>query len=121
MSDEIVITLPVSGKKVVIRNYTTVNDDEMSEQVLYEGVAAGTNAEGDMNLSFPIANVMNSKKVYIKNLVSSIDGITDRLNILLGELRTADYTAISEAVGTIVEQDSPKALAAKTASKNNTK
>jgi len=123
MTDTIEITLPVSNKVVVIRNYTTRNDDEKAEDTLYLGVAADqtSGVDGDSrSVKFPLANVMASQDVYVKRLVSSIDGDSTNIRTRLGELRTADYQAIEAAVEKIVEINSPKASEAKKASPINT-
>lgn len=123
MTDTIEITLPVSNKVVVIRNYTTRNDDEKAEDTLYLGVAADqtSGVDGDSrSVKFPLANVMASQDVYVKRLVSSIDGDSTNIRTRLGELRTADYQAIEAAVEKIVETNSPKASEAKKASPINT-
>lgn len=122
--DTIEITLPVSGKKVEIRNYTTEADDEKSESVLYLGV----NAEQDMikgkgdsqKLTFPIANVMASKKAYVPRLVTSIDGDNSNIALRLKELRSADYAYLSNEVERIVEENSPKVNEARKASNKTT-
>ena len=114
--DTTVITLPVSESKVEIRNYTTRNDDEKSEQLLYMGVEADQKSSGNkshQSIKFPIANVMASQAAYIPRLVVSIDGDTSNILNRLGELRSEDYEAIEQAVEKIVDEHSPKAKAVK--------
>lgn len=120
MQDEVEITLPVSGAKVVLRNYTTRADDAKYEEILY----AGVNAKQDMNgkvgkpkasMEFPIANVMAAQRAYIPRLVKSIDGDTSNLALRLEQLRTKDYEVIEAEVEKIVEANSPKAKAGETA------
>ncbi len=74
MEDTIEITLPVSGKKVEIRNYTTRLDDEKSEAVMFLGVEAKANLEGEKSFSMPMANAMESEHIYVRRLVTSVDG-----------------------------------------------
>lgn len=119
MQDTIEITLPVSGDKVVIRNYTTHNDDEKAEQALYAGVAVEKDETDASKYKLPFINVNAAKQVYVNNLVQSIDGDT-HIGALLGNLRTPDYVAIEEAVDKIVEDNSPKAKAASDNSKSVT-
>jgi len=118
MQDTIEIKLPVSGKTVVIRNYTTRNDDEKSEDILYLGVNADQKsgvAGSEQSVKFPLANVMASTEVYVKRLTISIDGETNNIATQLGELRSADYAAIQKAVEEVVETNSPKASTVKKA------
>lgn len=119
MQDTIELKLP-SGKTVEIRNYTTRNDDEKAEQVLYLGVEAKQRGNEQQEVSFPIANVMASQGVYVRRLVTSIDGDNSNVVERLKDLRSADYEAVSEKVSEIVNENSPKAKEAKKASKNAT-
>lgn len=112
--DTVTITLPISKKVVVIRNYTTRADDKVANELLYAGVDA-TQSEGSQSIAFPIANVMASQEAYIPRLVQSIDDNTSNIMAQLDELQTKDYSAIEEAVNTIIEEHSPKATAEKTA------
>lgn len=123
--DTIEITLPVSGKKVEIRNYTTRNDDEKAEHALYLGVDANIEEakkgkDGKANIRFPMANLTAQNHIYIRRLVQSIDGDSTNVALALGELRSADYEAIEAAVEKIVEENSPKVKEAKKASANAT-
>lgn len=117
--DTVEITLPVSNKKVVIRNYTTRKDDDTAEAVMY----AGVNAVGDgtdQKISFPLANVMASQRAYIPLLVLSIDGAADDIKTGIDNLRSEDYTALESAVNKIVDEHSPKASAVNAASQTST-
>lgn len=110
MQDTVEIKLPVSEKVVVIRNYTTRNDDAMAEEALYNGVGAtGKPGSDDAKVSIPLANIMNQTAVYVRRLVTSIDGDSSSVLQTLGDLRTPDYEAIQEAVEKVVDQNSPKA------------
>lgn len=114
--DTVQITLPISKSVVEIRNYTTRNDDEKSEQLLYMGVEADQKMGGDkseQSIKFPIANVMASQAAYIPRLVDSIDGDKSNIALKLGELKSEDYEAISVAVEKVVNEHSPKAKAVK--------
>ncbi len=118
--DTIDITLPVSGKVVVIRNYTTKADDKSSDAALYVGVDMEKSEESDGKVTFPIANVMASSDVYVRRLVQSIDGDNQNIALRLEELRSLDYEAISQAVDKIVKDNSPKAKGVASASENDT-
>ena len=119
--DTVELKLPVSGKVVVIRNYTTRNDDERAEKLLYVGVEAKQNSKDGTNLTLPLANVMASQAAYIPRLVTEIDGDSSNILIRLGDLRSKDYEAIETKVDEIVEENSPKAKPGKSGSKNSTK
>lgn len=113
--DEIELKLPVSGKTVVIRNYTTRKDDEMSQAILYAGVTATSKTAAKVDsqsVEFPLTNVVSSEQVYVSRLVQSIDG-SRNVPHELESLRSLDYAAIEEAVSKIVEENSPKAKAGK--------
>jgi len=121
MQDTTTVKLPVSGKDVVIRNYTTRADDENAETILYKDV----NSEREMNsdnakLVFPLANVMASQRSYIPRLVQSIGGDNSNIAVQIDNLRSADYEALEAAVSLIVNDNSPKATEASDASKNAT-
>jgi hypothetical protein len=122
--DSVEITLPVSGSKVEIRNYTTKADDIKAEAVLYAGVSATpqTDKEGKTtaDIKFPVANMSGSLDVYVNRLVQSLDGDNTNLKLKLENLRSKDYQAISDAVDKIVSDNSPKVTEAKEASINLT-
>lgn len=121
--DEIDIKLPVSGKTVTIRNYTTRADDEKAEDVLYLGVASSetvTNGKSESQTRFPLVNVMASRDVYVKRLVKSLDGDNKNIPTRLLELRSADYKAIQDAVEKITDENSPKVPEAESASSKDT-
>lgn len=120
MEDTITIKLPHSGKAVVIRNYTTEEDDQKSEALMYEGVEAKQDKDGNQVLSFSVAGMMAAKRSYIDNLVISIDGASTNIPAMLLQLRSVDYAAIREVVEKIVEEHSPKANEASKASKSGT-
>lgn len=124
MTDEIDIKLPVSGKTVTIRNFTTRSDDEKAEDVLYFGVSTDETLSKDGSVEkrtkFPYANIMASQDVYVKRLVKSIDGDNKDLYSKLLDLRTDDYKAIQDAVEKITDTNSPKASEAESASTNST-
>lgn len=119
MEDTIEVTLPVTGKKVVIRNYTTRADDAASERVLYNGVDAKQSGT-DQEITFPIENIMSSQSVYIPRLVLSVDGNEDNIGKQLEDLRTEDYDVVEKAVEGVVNEHSPKAKGAGNASKATT-
>jgi hypothetical protein len=122
MNDTVEVKLPVSNSTVVIRNYTTRADDKRAEEVLYAGVKADQDMAdtSKSTVSFPLANIMASQQSYIPRLVVSIDGDSSDISNKLDNLRSADYEAVEKAVGKVVEENSPKARAAKTASKSDT-
>lgn len=117
--DTVEITLPVSNKKVVLRNYTTRKDDDIAEAVLYDGVAADQVQGGEQKISFPIYNVMASQRAYIPLLVKKIDG-EDVTQSMIDDLRSEDYAVLEKAVERIVEEHSPKAKEALKASASST-
>jgi len=123
MNDEIEITLPVSGEKVIIRNYTTVGDDEKSESALYAGVQLDqqTNKDSSGNIKFPLANIIASQKAYIPRLIKSIDDDSTNIELRLKELRSEDYAKLREEIDKITGAHSPKAKGAEKASKVTTK
>lgn len=114
MDDTITVILPVSGKTVVIRNYTTRKDDQVSNEALYRGVSA-KNSEAGTAVDFPIGNVMASQEAYVPRLVQSIDG-SSNVQKMIEDLRSEDYEALEKAVLEIVEEHSPKAKGGKSAS-----
>lgn len=116
--DTVVITLPVSGKEVVIRNYTTRKDDKLSNAFLFAGVKASQKG-GDSSVDFPISNVMASQEAYIPRLVQSVGGDSD-VDQALEDLHSKDYDLIEKTVEKIVEENSPKAKEVKKASENAT-
>lgn len=122
MQDTVEIKLPISGSTVEIRNYTTRDDDERSEFVLYQGVKAeqSDSEDGYTKLSFPVANMMAAQATYIPRLVKSIDGDSSNIQLRIKELRSEDYEAISDEVDKVVNEHSPKVREAKKASKNVT-
>ena len=119
MSDTVEVKLPFSESVVVIRNYTTRDDDERAEEVLFAGVTAKqdvtSGTKPKQKMEFPIANVMASERSYIPRLVQTIDGDSTNIKQRLGQLRTQDYKAIETAVEKIVAENSPKSTAAKAA------
>ena len=119
--DEVVINLPVSNKEVVIRNYTTRKDDDRAEALMYAGVTADPGVDGRPTMTFPVANMMASKRSYIPRLVQLIDGNSQNIPALLDDLRSEDYAAIETEVEKIVEEHSPTAQEAKNASSSTTK
>lgn len=120
MSDEITITLPVSGKEVVIRNYTTRKDDKVAEDALYAGVKTTASQGVKPSMEFPLASVMASTEAYVRRLVKSIDGSSSNIALALDDLRSEDYLAIETAVNRVVEENSPKAQKVANASATNT-
>jgi len=113
MEDTIEVKLPKSNKIVVIRNYTTRKDDIKAEEALYRGVdVKGKAGNKDVDVDFPIANVMDSKAVSVRRLVQSIDDDSTNIQAQLEDLRTEDYTVIDDAVQKILDTYSPKASAA---------
>lgn len=120
MNDSIEITLPVSGKKVVIRNYTTVKDDNIAEAILKSGVASDTNAKGETSVKIPLINISNSTRSYVDLLTQSIDGNGDDIKTQVDNLRSLDFKKLESTVDKIIEENSPKVVAAKTALKSNT-
>lgn len=119
--DTVEIELPVSGSTVVLRNYTTVADDEKAEAILYLGVSTEGEFSEDgktskQKIRFPVANVIASGKAYIPRLVQSIDDDSTNIALRLKDLRSEDYKAVSDAVEKIVEEHSPKHREAKKAS-----
>lgn len=112
-SDIVTIKLPVSGSEVELRNYTTEEDDERANQLLYMGVTASQLIKegepvAEQNVDFPIANVVASEKSYVPRLVRSINGDSSNLLLKIKSLRTEDYAALKSAVDKIVEAHSPK-------------
>jgi hypothetical protein len=121
MQDTIELKLPISGKTVTIRNYTTRNDDSKANEAMYRGVnAEGEAGSSKSNIAFPLANIMESKDIYVRRLVQDIDGNNQNIVEQLGDLRSGDYEAIVDKVDEIVDQNSPKAKEAKKASKEAT-
>lgn len=116
-ADTIELKLPVSGKTVVIRNYTTNRDDEIAETLMYMGVNTETKITGDkkaseeMLVKLPMGNIMASKRAYVPELVQSIDGSSENITEQLGNLRSEDFKAIADKVEEIVDEHSPKATA----------
>lgn len=112
------ITLPISGKVVVIRAYTTHKDDLAAERVLYANVNA--NKAGDFD--FPVGNIMAMNEVYARRLVISVDGNSNRTHVEseIDNLRSKDYEAIEKVTNEIVEGDSPKAQGVLSGSRNST-
>lgn len=108
--DTTTVTLPVSGKKVEVRNYTTVADDNKSDSVLFAGVTLDQNASKEQlsSFKFPFFNLMESQRVYVNSLVKSIDGNSEDLIKQIDELRSEDYKVLQEAVDKIVQEHSPK-------------
>lgn len=104
MSDEITITLPVSGKEVVIRNYTTKADEVAAHDTMYKDAYFADNDGGKI----PMGNAIKVKELYVKRLVRSIDGEIHGIENKLLELRSTDYRAIDEAVEKIVGEFDPK-------------
>lgn len=123
MTDSVEIELPISKQKVVIRNYTTVGDDEKAESTLYAGVELDqqTNKDSNGNIKFPLANVIASQKAYIPRLIKSIDDDPSNIELRLKELRSEDYAKLREEIDKITEAHSPKAKGAEIASKGATK
>lgn len=120
--DEVEVKLPVSGKTVVIRNYTTRKDDARSEAVLYAGVTARQDSlKKGQNIEFSMAALKASQEVYVERLVMSVDGKSDNLSEQIENLRSEDYEVLEEAVNKVVEEHSPKAKKAKENSKADTK
>lgn len=118
MDDTIAITLPVSNKKVEVRNYTNRKDDRLAEQILY----AGVDADATGNFKFPVNNVMQMNEVYVSRMLTSVDGDTNRATIekFLDDIHSKDYEAIESKVLEVVEEHSPKAQEVLNASKNDT-
>ena len=111
MEDVNEITLPISGKIVQVRNFTTRNDDEKADEALYRGVGAnGKPGSSDVSVDIPLSNIMNQTAVYVRRLVVSVDGVSGSSVIeMLGKLRTQDYEAVEEEVQKVVDSNSPKA------------
>jgi len=110
-TDTITITLPVSGKLVEIRNYTTRKDDEKSETALFAGVnvTASSASKKAQEFDFPLSNAQASQAIYVTRLVQSIDGDRENLTEAIEDLRSQDYEVLSDAVQQIVDENSPKA------------
>jgi len=109
------VTLPTSGKKVVIRNYTTDADDTAYNRELFDKVVV----QSDKSFDIPMLNTLNASKVYVHRLVQSIDGEQSSTEIL-SNLRSEDFKAIQDVVDKISGTDSPKAKAGDESSKNDT-
>lgn len=105
MSEIKEVTLPVSGKKVNVRNYTTQADDRAADHVLMDGVTFDTT--GQMNM--PGENPNRKRRKYVELLVQDIDGNSDDIPLQLDNLRSQDYSHLQDVVDKIVEENSPKA------------
>jgi hypothetical protein len=103
-SETVTVTLPVSEKKVVIRNYTTHADDDKAESLLVDNVLEAS----DGNSKYPIRNYLDFKKSYVNSLVLSIDEDTENISSALLSLRSEDYRVIEKAIDKIVTANSPK-------------
>jgi len=109
-ADKLEVKLP-SGKLAVIRNYTTRADEAAYNSYLYEGVSVSASEELGTNFALPIQNSLNAKDSYVRRLLVSLDGSTEDLMAKINELRSTDYEALDEAVGKVVDSNSPKAAA----------
>lgn len=118
--DDVTVVLPVSKRQVIIRGYTTHGDDEAAEQMMYDGVDATTDAEGNQKFSLSMSKVMASKRIYIERMVKSVDGDSRGIANQLSDLHSKDYEAVKLAVDSIVEAHSPKAQEVLNASENST-
>lgn len=97
-----------SGKKVVIRNYTTHGDDKQAEALLNEGTSISEDDDGKRLYNISLGATGASEAKYVELLVQSIDGNSDNLPAQLDELRSEDYKAVADAVRAIASTD-PKA------------
>lgn len=116
MQDTIEVTLPLSGKKAIIRNYTTHADDSLATAVLTANAYRADNG----TVKYPAANFINFNEAYMKALVRSLDGNSQDIEQQLNQLRSKDYDVLRDAVTKIVEDSSPKALTDKETAKTAT-
>jgi hypothetical protein len=96
-NDTVEITTP-SGKKVVIRNYTTHGDDRQSEAVLNRGGSYTKNNLGETVLRYTPEAIGASTAKYVELLTVSIDGSSDNIIAMLDALKSEDYDAILKEV-----------------------
>lgn len=118
VQDTIEVTLP-SGKKAVVRNYTTYKDDELGVAALYNGVSSGSNGD----FSFPVANIDAMSHVYVRRLTQSIDGSDNRSHVetQIENMRSTDYEVLEKTVSEVVDEHSPKAKGVLSDSTTNTR
>lgn len=116
MEDTIQITLPISGKVVEIRNYTTRKDDQLAERILYAGVVS---EKGDTK--FPVINATAMIECYVRRLVSTVDGDSNRSQVekFLDDIHSKDYEEVEKRVVEVVEEHSPKAKEVMSASEKS--
>jgi hypothetical protein len=95
--DTLEITTP-SGKKVVIRNYTTHGDDLIALRILNEGITATTDTSGNSSVVISVVATNAADAKYVELLVQSIDGNSVNIVDQLGALRSDDYDVIDIAV-----------------------
>lgn len=108
MQDTLEITLPISGKKVELRCYTTMADDIAASAEL----TAGVNQDPETGtITYPVINILNHKQCYVRRLINSIDSVNTDLGLAIGALRSQDYAAIEAEVDKIISINSPKAIA----------
>ena len=107
--DTIEVTLPVSGKLVVLRNYTKRSDEVAYNSVLYKNVEVGADQS---DFTMPLQNSLDAKDVYVRRLTISIGGSEEDIDSEIENLRVQDYDELAKAVDAIVDANSPKAKAA---------
>lgn len=97
-SDTIEVVLP-SGKKALVRSYTTHGDDRQAEALLNKGLSVTSDDDGKTSrLNFGADAIAASNAKYVELLTVSIDGDTSNIQKQLDALRTEDYNAIDVAV-----------------------
>jgi hypothetical protein len=102
MEDKIEITTP-SGKKAIIRNYTTHGDDLQAEKIINAGITATTTQKGEPTIQVSVEASAEAERKYVELLVETIDGEKPDFE----KLRSEDYAVIAEAVREI---SSPKGV-----------
>ena len=95
------VTLP-SGKKVVIRAYTTRGDDRQASEVLSEGVTAKTSKGREMEMEFSLSAVEDSQAKYVELLTQTIDGVPCT-PAMIDDLKSEDYRALDDAVSEVTK------------------
>lgn len=93
MEDRIEIMTP-TGKKVVIRNYTTHGDDLQAEKIINAGITASTTKNGEPTFQVSLESSAEAERKYVELLVETVDGEKPDFE----KLRSEDYAAIATAV-----------------------
>jgi hypothetical protein len=101
------ITLP-SGKKAVVRTYTTRGDDRQATELMNQGVKAETNEDGSVRMTFSNAALQASRDKYVELLTVSIDDV-NCTPAILDSLHSDDYLAIETEILKITSVSDPKA------------